>query len=338
VAQKDSRKEERTKYPGIYLRSDGAYLVRFKDRGRSRKRVFRTMALAREFKGQIDGGGGRKSESRETVSSYSAGWIESYRGRTVRGLDEATRIEYRRSLDRHITPRKYLGGIKLRDLGSRDISEWFGRLEGDGVPAPTIRKAKRALSAMLATAAQDGSIQSNPALGVRYVPARKLEKAKRRPLTADDVLNIIGAMPEQWQAFFSLLAESGCRVGELLGLRWRNVHLGDDPYIYVCEQFRNGEYKRLKTEASKARIPLSAPMAQWLARIRPEDAEDTAPVFTSGVGTPLHYGNLYNRVLIPALQQAGIGHMQGGKWDNEGSPSTPSVAPAARCSSTRAWT
>ena len=162
MAQKDSRKEERTKYPGIYARSDGAYLVRFKERGRSRKRVFRTMALAREFKGQIDGGGKRRSESRETLDSYSEAWIESYRGRTARGLDEGTRVEYRRSLDRHITPRKYLGGIKLRDLGSRDISEWFVRLERDGVPAPTIRKAKRALSVMLATAAQEGAIGSNP--------------------------------------------------------------------------------------------------------------------------------------------------------------------------------
>jgi hypothetical protein len=68
VAQKDSRKEERTKYPGIYARSDGAYLVRFKERGRSRKRVFRTMALAREFKGQIDGGGsgGRRAAKPST--------------------------------------------------------------------------------------------------------------------------------------------------------------------------------------------------------------------------------------------------------------------------------
>jgi integrase len=81
------------------------------------------------------------------------------------------------------------------------------------------------------------------------VPARKAEKAQRRSLTADDVLDIIAAMPDQWQCFFSLLAESGCRVAELLGLRWANIHLGDDPYIYVCEQFRNGKTKALKTEA-----------------------------------------------------------------------------------------
>jgi integrase len=72
-----------------------------------------------------------------------------------------------------------------------------------------------------------------------------------------------------------------------------------------------------QTEASLARVPLSAPMAQCLSRIRPEDADD-APVFPSCTGTPLNYSNLYNRVLIPALQRAGIGHMQGGKWDNEG--------------------
>jgi integrase len=56
--------------------------------------------------------------------------------------------------------------------------------------------------------------------------------------------------------------------------------------------------------------------ARWLAKLGP--GEDDAPVFPSCTGTPLHYSNLYNRVLMPALQRAGIGHMSGGKWDNEG--------------------
>ena len=38
MAQQDSRKLERTQYPGIYRRTDGCYVVRWKDRGKSRKR------------------------------------------------------------------------------------------------------------------------------------------------------------------------------------------------------------------------------------------------------------------------------------------------------------
>jgi integrase len=200
----------------------------------------------------------------------------------------------------------------MRDLGSRDIGDWFGRLERDGVPPATIRKAKRALSAMLATAAQDGAIRDNPALGVRYVPApaiaerERLAQAerKRRALNTDQVLAIIAAMPERWHVFFSLLAETGCRVSELIGLRWQNVHLEDDPHIYVCEQWKDGRYKRLKTDAAEEPIPLSPPMAQWLGQMRPQDA--SGPVFPSKTGTPLGYSNLYNRVLLPAAEAAQV--------------------------------
>jgi integrase len=316
VAQQDSRKLVKTKEPGVYRRGE-AYVVRWKHRGQSHKRHFRTFSEAREFKRGLHATN-KQPMTRQTVADYFDAWIVSYRGRTVRGLDEETRTEYRRSFEHHILPR--LGLQKLRDLGSRDISDWLGWLEQRGVHPPTILKAKRALSAMLATAAQDGDIQANPALGVRYVPAHEVRQSKpaRRKLTADDELKIIAALPEHWQVFFSLLAETGVRISELLGLRWRNVYLGDDPYVYICEQFRKGKYKRLKTEASNARLPLSAPMAAWLARVRPDNVAPDSPVFATGAGTPLNYSNVYNRVLRPALRKTDIAVKVDGEWDYQG--------------------
>jgi integrase len=52
---------------------------------------------------------------------------------------------------------------------------------------------------------------------------------------------ILNAMPEEWRAFFTLLAQTGVRIGELLGLTWCNVHLGDDAHIMVAEQVYRGE-------------------------------------------------------------------------------------------------
>ncbi len=163
---------------------------------------------------------------------------------------------------------------------------------------------------MLACAREDGDIASNPAAGVRYVPSEKAKQRhpKRRPrrLTAEDVLAILRAMPEQWRAFFTLLAQTGLRISELLGLTWEHVHLGDDPHIMVAEQVYQGRRKQLKTDASEARVPLSASMASWLAELRPANARPAAPVFPSQTGTPLTYSNVYNRVLRPALLAAGL--------------------------------
>jgi integrase len=67
-----------------------------------------------------------------------------------------------------------------------------------------------------------------------------------------------------------------------------------------------GTRKKLKTESSLARVPLSATMASWLAELRPADARADAPVFASATGTALNYANVYNRVLRPALVDAGL--------------------------------
>jgi integrase len=129
-------------------------------------------------------------------------------------------------------------------------------------------------------------------------------------------------MPEQWRAFFALLAQSGVRIGELLGLTWQHVHLGDDAHSLVAEQVYKGQRKKLKTDASMARVPLSPMMAAWLAELRPDSPAPDRPVFASAIGTPLTYSNMYNRVLRPALRDAGIavnaGIAEKPKWDYQG--------------------
>jgi integrase len=43
-----------------------------------------------------------------------------------------------------------------------------------------------------------------------------------------------------------------------------------------------------------------------------------APVFPSEAGTPLNQSNIYNRILHPALEAAGIAVKVGEKWDYQG--------------------
>ena len=318
MAQSDSRKLEKTKTPGVFKRGD-SYIVRWKFRGQSHKQFFPTYAEAREFKRSLSGAGKRPTTA-QTVADYYEGWIDSYRGRTARGLEATTRDEYRRSFALHVLPYP-IAREKVRDVTSRDVSDWFTGMERKGVRAPSIRKAKAAMSTMMATAAQAGDIQANPVIGVRYVPTTNAAKKKQRRMTVENANAIIEAMEPRWRPFFQLLAESGLRVGEALGLRWQAVHLGDDPHLYVVEQVYRGERKRLKTEGSERTLPLSSGMARTLTELKADSdhADDDRPVFPSEAGTPISYGNLYNRVLIPALRQAGIGHeREDGKWDNEG--------------------
>ncbi len=99
------------------------------------------------------------------------------------------------------------------------------------------------------------------------------------------------ALPSEWTVFFILLAHTGLRVGEHLGLRWSSVHLGDDPHGVIAEQVYEGKRKNLKSPNAYRQIPLSPDVARVLVewRTRTRFRGDTDPVFASAAGTPLGY-------------------------------------------------
>jgi integrase len=319
MAGKDTRKLEKTRTPGVFRRHKNGctggkkckceYVVRWWAQGRQRKQLFDTEKEAREFKGGLDSGKTtRRPQTSQTIEGYYGAWQTSYRGRTTRGVDESTMREYKTSFRLHVLP--LIGRKRMRDLAAPDFQEWFEKLERRGRSPRTIKHAKIALSVMLACAYEDGEISSNPAVGVRYIPTRAVKAKHAKPpakeLTTADIRAILNAMADAWQAFFFVLAQTGVRVGELLGLVWGRVHLGDDPHILVVEQVYRGRRKPLKTDASEARVPLSSAAAAWLTELRPEGVRPDAPVFPSKTGGPLSYANVYNRILRPALAQAGV--------------------------------
>ena len=330
----DTRKLERTATPGVYRRHAAGcpggrcacgYVVRWKHRGTPLKRSFKRYQEAREFKAKLDHGSGRKPAASTMLGDYWQPWLAGYRGRTRRGLEDSTRREYEISLRLHVVPLP-IARTKLRNIAATDVRDWLKALETRGCSPTTIRKAKAALGVLLASAVEDGDLPSNPAVGVRYVPSARARdhhaRQPRRQLTAADVTAVLGCLDDRWQTFFVVLVQTGVRIGELLGLTWGHVHLGDDPHIDVVEQMYRGERKRLKTDASRGKVPLSATTAALLAALRPAAATASEPVFPSMTGGPISYSNAYNRVLRPALRDAGLARNVGTDdqpvWDYQG--------------------
>jgi len=153
---------------------------------------------------------------------------------------------------------------RLRDVNSRDVSEWFTELEQEGVKPPSIRKAKAALSAMLATAAQAGDIHGNPAMGVRFVSSNAQPNRKRRALTVEDVDAILSKLEPEWRLFFELLAQSGCVWANYSaspghGCTWVTI-----PTCTSRSRSTRASGSDSKTEGSERAIPLSPRMARAL--------------------------------------------------------------------------
>ena len=300
-----SPKMERTRYPGIYKRGN-RYVIVWVHRGTQKKEFFSILAEAREAKARRQAGDRRKMP-RIKVADYAPEWIESYRGRTSRGFSEGTRRLYKRDVEAHIVP--FFGAYRLDDVDAGDIKEWFAWLEQRGLSFSAIRKAKATLGAMYGSAVEERKARANPCLGTRYVPSTDVKMPrKREPLTLAEFERLKAVLPAEWRLFFTLLVHTGVRIGEMTGLRWAAVHLGDDPSVSVTEQVTAGERKGLKTVNSYRVIPLCQAMARALSAWREETpyAAEDDPVFASKTGAPLDYGNLYSRVWVPARDAAGI--------------------------------
>lgn len=300
-------KMERTKYPGIYKRG-GSYVIVWQHRGKQYKEFHRTLAEAREAKAERSRrGGDRRKRERVRFDDYAEQWIRTYRGRTSRGFRETTRAEYRRDVERNLIPR--FGTFYLDEIEAPDVREWFEWMEGRGKSETAIRKAKAALSALFGTALEDGKVRSNPVIGVRYVAAEGVKRPrKRRGLTGAELRRFMAAVDEDWRLFFIVLAHTGIRVGEALGLTWADLHLGDDPTVTISDQVYRGKRGDLKTDNARRTLPLSPGMARALTdwRERTDYPEPGSPVFASSAGTPLDYSRLRREVWLPARDAAGI--------------------------------
>jgi hypothetical protein len=189
-------KLETTSTPGIFRRHTKdchrqgrcpcAYVVVWRHRGRQHTESFRTLAEAREAKGNR-AAGDRRPTARVGFDDYFGSWIDSYAGRTARGFSDRSREIYRRTLEDHALPR--WRGWKLGQVEPQDVRALFLKLRDDGASTATLRGLRSSLSALFATAVEDGVVRSNPVAGVRIPPpcAGELEDARSRALTRVEV-------------------------------------------------------------------------------------------------------------------------------------------------------
>jgi integrase len=102
------------------------------------------------------------------------------------------------------------------------------------------------------------------------IPASEEEHPEIRLLSPDEVFSLIERLPNPINIAVLLVAATGVRISECLGLRWRHV-LWDENRISIEQVFRRGEIlNRTKTKASKAPVPMCEALARTLNELRQE--------------------------------------------------------------------
>jgi integrase len=163
------------------------------------------------------------------------------------GKRRSTKLNYLSNLDNHILPR--WGEHHPARVAAIEIEEWIKSLR----LAPASRaKVRNVFSMIFRHGIRWGWLDKNPVAMVR-VSSKRL----RRPdvLTAEEFRLLLAALPERDQLMGMICATTGMRIGEVLGLKWRDIHF-ESCEADVLRSFSDGAIGPCRTEISKQPVPL----------------------------------------------------------------------------------
>lgn len=252
-------------------------------------------------------------DSGAVLSEFAATWCRTTLQAT--SIKESTKALYDSISRNHIADTE-LGELTLGRLRPQAVEAWIAERRSQGLSDSTIRTAYTVLRLMLDSAKRDGLIRANPTHAVKR-PQSSFQEADF--LDAQQVRDLlVAAKGSRYQALFELIARTGMRRGEALGLKWRDIDFKrKDLRIRGTLSLVNGSLSvtEPKTVRSRRSVALSPALETVLRVIQHEQANQrdrrgplwhsTGFVFTTLDGQPVDPRNAL-RAFRSAAQAAGL--------------------------------
>ena len=205
----------------IYQRKDGRWVASITLENRKRKQFYGKtrkevqeklrVALNEQKQGTLATG------PQQTLKQYLEYWLEDVHKPAIR---LSSYMQYRGILDKHIFP--LLGHIQVQKLTPQQVQSFYARKEKEGLALGTIRTIHAVLHNALSHAVSINLVSRNVS---DVVNPPRLVKHERHPLTIEQAQKLLQHVQgHSLEGLITVALATGMRRGELLGLRWQDIH------------------------------------------------------------------------------------------------------------------
>jgi integrase len=239
------------------------------------------------------------------ISQVASIWLSLYRAE--QRSEATTANEYQRIIENVVNPA--IGNIRLREATAGRLERLIRSQDSHS----RRKKTKTVLKMMFDAAVIDDAVPANPVSSTSRLQGQKKDV---QALSVED-LNAVRAAVDAWMTkkrpgpkpsrdmpdIVDLLLATGCRIGEVLAIRWTDIDLsGAPPTVSISGTIKTetgkGTYRKSKpkSDASKRSIALPPFAVDVLMRRRIEQQPNRHnAVFATRNGTWHQVGNIERR-------------------------------------------
>ena len=183
-----------------------------------------------------------------------------------RSIREATEISYRKIFNLHIKD-SFIGKKPICNIKNSDMLKFYNGLLDKGLSSGYLHIMNAFLSPAFDLAVDNDLIRKNPCNNI-MTKLEKTEKIPKKAMTLEEqrcFLNFLSKSKRfnPYLPLFTILLGTGLRIGECLGLTWKEVDF-ENKLIYVTHTLRYDNYgdgskfhiSEPKTESGKRIIPM----------------------------------------------------------------------------------
>lgn len=252
----------------------------------------------------------QRIKARTAVNCYVCEFFLRYQNEVLELKKPSTQKQWKKC---HLDMIEDFGYLKMDNLDRQTIQMFFTNLSKRVEPA-TVVKYWVSLSAVLNYAVEEGIIE-----GFDKPKLPKVYKSQQQWVDIDQMREFIQRSTGTLKVMFMLLIETGCRIGEALGLQTEDLNIKDKT-LSINRTIYDGRPNAPKTQSSYRTIAISDELCYALDTIRSK-VKAPAYIFRTVSGKPIRpsflmkkFNKVYDRigakrVGFHALRRGNITHL-----------------------------